>query len=141
MDFHMLLFHLLSLKLRTHKINSFPFLENIPKFHLDLCSPRYNNSSQVSYLGMNLGRGWNPNLEGSYLPEYSESEAEFWIQCISRCYLRPMQFLAPEPFPIQRYREFTKMYKFQYLGFFQLGVKLGFEFLEFHPTKNLELGL
>ena len=40
--------------------------------HLDLCSRRYNNSPQVSCLGMNPGRGWNPNLEESYLLEYSE---------------------------------------------------------------------
>ena len=32
------------------------------------------NSPQVSCLGMNPGRGWNPNLEESYLLEYSESE-------------------------------------------------------------------
>ena len=53
-------------------------MEYLHKFHLDLCSPIYSNYPQVFYLGMNLGRGWNPNLEGSYLLEYSESEAEFW---------------------------------------------------------------
>ena len=63
------------------------FLEHLQEFHLDLCSPSYNNSAQVSCLGMNSRRGWNPNLEGSYLPEYRESEAEFWTQCTSGFYL------------------------------------------------------
>ena len=56
------------------------FLEHLQELHLDLCSPIYSNFPQVSYLGMNSGRGWNPNLEGSYLPEYSESEAELLEQ-------------------------------------------------------------
>ena len=54
-----------------------PYLEHLVKFHLDLLIQRYCNSPQVSYLGMNSGRGWNPNLERTYLLEYSESEDEF----------------------------------------------------------------
>ena len=81
---------------------------NLPKFHLDLHSPRYSNSPQVSCLGMNPRRGWSPNLQGSYLKEYSESEAAFWIQCTSGFYLQPMQFLAPEPSPMSEYSESTK---------------------------------
>ena len=63
----MSLFHLLGLKLGTQKVQSIPFLEHLQKFHFDLRIPRYSNSPQVSYLGMNPGRGWNPNLEESYL--------------------------------------------------------------------------
>ena len=81
MDIHMSLLHILGLKLRQQKLKSISFLEYLYKFHLDLCRPRYSNSPQVSYLGMKLGRGWNPNLEGSYLLEYIESEVELWIQC------------------------------------------------------------
>ena len=85
---------------------------------------------------MNPGRGWNPNLEESYLLEYSESKVETWIKCSSRFYLRPMKFLAPEPFTILRYIEFTKTYQFQYLGFFQFGVKLGFDFPRVTPNQT-----
>ena len=67
MDFHVSLFHILGLNLRPKKVQSIPFLEHLHKFNLDLCGPRYRNSPQVSCLGMNLGRCWNPNLEGSYL--------------------------------------------------------------------------
>ena len=55
-------------------------MEHIAKFHLDLHIPRYRNFTQVSCLGMNQGRGWNPNLEESYLPEYSKSESEPFTQ-------------------------------------------------------------
>ena len=72
------LVHLLSLKFGPPKLKSIPFLENFQEFHLDLYSPSYSNSSQVSCLKMNSERGWNPNLEGSYLPEYTEYEAEVW---------------------------------------------------------------
>ena len=72
----MSLFHLVGMKLGPQKLQSIPFLEHLHKFHLDHRSPRYSNSPQVSYLGMNLG--WNPNLEGLYLLEYSEYEDEIW---------------------------------------------------------------
>ena len=102
----MSLVHRKILKFVLQKLKSMIFLENLPKFHLDLYRPRYNNSLQVSCLGMNFGRGWNPNLEGSYLPDYSKSEAEFWTQCKSRFYLRPLQFSALEPSPISGYSEY-----------------------------------
>ena len=51
-------------------------MEYLTKFHLEIRSPRYRNFPSVSYLGMNPGRGWNPDLEESYLPEYSEYEAD-----------------------------------------------------------------
>ena len=79
----------------TTKHNPVPFLEHIHKFNLDLSSPRYSNSPHVSCLGMNPGGGWNPNLEGSYLLGYSESEAVFWTQCKSGFYLRPVKVLGP----------------------------------------------
>ena len=47
-------------------------------------------------------------MEGSYLPEYSEYEAEFWIQCTNGFYLRPLKVVAPEPSPISGYSECTK---------------------------------
>ena len=74
---HVSLDHLLSLKIGPPKLQSVPFLEHLQEFYLDLCSPIYFNSPQVSCLGMNSGWGWNPNLEGSYLAEYSEYEDDF----------------------------------------------------------------
>ena len=56
-------------------------MEHLVKFHLDLRSQRYSNYPKVSCLGMNLGRGWNPDLEESYLPKYSEYEAEIVTKC------------------------------------------------------------
>ena len=79
---HMSLVDLLSLIFRSPKLKSVPFLKHLHEFHLDLCSPWYGNSLQVSCLGMNSGRGWNPNMEGSYLPKYGESGAKFWTQCM-----------------------------------------------------------
>ena len=104
----MSVFHILGLKLRKHKLKPGPFLEHIYKFHLDPGSPRYSTSTQVSYLGMNSGRGWNPNLEGSYLLEYSEYEAKFRTQCKSGFYIRPIQFLTLDPSSISGYGECTK---------------------------------
>ena len=65
---HVSLFHLLVLKLGPHKLKSVIFLEHLQEFNLDLCSPIYCRSPQVSCLWMISGRGWNPNLEGSYIP-------------------------------------------------------------------------
>ena len=62
----------------------------------------------MSCLGMNSGRGWNPNLEGSYIQEYSEYEADVWIQCSSVFYIWPLQISAPETSPILGYSECTK---------------------------------
>ena len=68
--------HLLSLKFVPQKVQSVPFLEHLEKFHLDLRSSIYSNYPEVTCLGMNPGRSWNPNLEESYLLEYSEYEVE-----------------------------------------------------------------
>ena len=108
----MSLFHLLGMKILPQKLKSMPYLENLAKFNLDLCSLRYCNYPYVSCLGMNPRRRWNPNLEESYLVEYSESEAEYWIQHTSRIYLRPVKVLALETSAIPRYNEFTKTYQF-----------------------------
>ena len=75
-------------------------------------SPRYSNSPHVSCLGMNPGRGYNPNLEGSYLPKYSEYEADVWTQDKYGFHLQDLKFSAPEPSQISRYRECTKTYQF-----------------------------
>ena len=69
---HVSLVHILSLTFRPQKLKSVPFLGHLQEFHLDLCIPIYCRYPQVSCLWMISGRGWNPNLERSYLPEYSE---------------------------------------------------------------------
>ena len=105
---HVSLFPILVLKFGPKKLNSMIFLENLQEFNLYLCIPIYSNFPQVSYLGMNPRRGWNPNLEESYLPEYSEYEAEFWTKCKSIFYLRPLKFLVREYSPISGYSDITK---------------------------------
>ena len=105
---HVSLVHILSLIFGTPKVRFGPFLELLQKFHLDLCSPIYFNSTQVSCLWLISGRGWNPNFERSYLPEYSESEADFWTQCSSGFFLRPLQLSASETSPISKYSDCTK---------------------------------
>ena len=45
---------------------------------------------------MNPGRGWNPDLEESYLQEYSEVEAEIFTNDTSRLYLQPVKISAPD---------------------------------------------
>ena len=57
---------------------------------------------------MNPGRGWNPELEESYIPEYSESEAETFRQGTSRIYLWSIKVLVVDLSPILRYNECTK---------------------------------
>ena len=93
------------------------YLEHLENFHLDLRSPRYSKSLYVSCLGINPGRGWNHDLEESYLPEYSEHEAKSFTQGTSRTYLRPISISVPDPSPISRYSECTKMTSFSLLGF------------------------
>ena len=66
---------------------------------------------------MNPGRGWKLDLVESYLPEYSESEAETFTKGTSGMYLRPIKVSAHEPSPISRYSECTKMTSFSLLGF------------------------
>ena len=70
---------------------------------------------------MNLGIGWNPDFEESYLPEYSESQDETFTQGTSRIYIHPVNFSVPDPSPILRYRECTKMTSFSLLGFYGPG--------------------
>ena len=117
-------------------LKSVPFLEHLQKFNLDLCILKDSNSLQVSCLGMNPERGWNPNLEGSYILEYSEYEAKNFTQGTWRIYLQPINVLAPDPSPILRYRKCTKTFCFSILGFFKPGVKLGFEFLRVLPNQK-----
>ena len=71
---------------------------------------------------MNHERGWNPNLEESYLVEYSEYEAKNFTHCTSGIYLRPVIVSAPDPSPISIYGESTKTTSFSILGF--LSIKL-----------------
>ena len=82
---------------------------------------------------MNLGRGWNPDLEESYLHEYSEYEAATFTQDTSGIYIWPVIVLAHDPSPISRYSECTKMTSFSLLGFF----KLGFDFPGVLPNQKL----
>ena len=84
----MSLFQFIGLKLLPHKLKYIPYLEHLAEFNLDLCIPQYRNSPQVSSLGMNPGRGWNLDLEETYLPEYSEFEAKIFTQGTSEFYLR-----------------------------------------------------
>ena len=67
---------------------------------------------------MNPGRGWNPDLEETYLPEYSESKDETFTKGTSGFYRRIVKYLAPETSPISRYSECTKTTSFSILGFF-----------------------
>ena len=66
---------------------------------------------------MNPGRGWNPDLEESYLREYSESEPETSTHGTSGIYFQLVNVSAPNPSPISRYSEFNKMTSFSLLGF------------------------
>ena len=70
---------------------------------------------------MNRGRGWNPDLEESYLPEYNKYEDEVFTQGTSGIYIRPVKVSCPKPSPISRYSECTKMTSFSLLGFFGPG--------------------
>ena len=44
---------------------------------------------------MNPGRGWNPDLEESYLPEYRESNPKMFTHGTLGYYIRPVKCLAP----------------------------------------------
>ena len=57
MECHVSHVYLLSLKFGILKLKSVKFLEHLQEFNLDIYRPSYRNSSQVSYLGMNYGRG------------------------------------------------------------------------------------
>ena len=77
---------------------------------------------------MNPRRGWNPDLEESYLPEYSESEDKSFTQFFAQTFIWPVKISASEPSPISRYSECTKTTSFSILWFFGPGVKLGSDF-------------
>ena len=69
---------------------------------------------------MNRGRGWNPDLEESYLLEYSEYEDESFTNGTSEIYLRPVNVSSPGHSPISRYGEIMKINSFGVLGFSRL---------------------
>ena len=86
---------------------------------------------------MNPGRGWNADLEESYLLECNEFEAETFTQSTSGIFLWHVKFSALEPSPISRYRECTKTTSLSILGFFRLRVKLGFDFPEISLNQKI----
>ena len=77
---------------------------------------------------MNPGRGWNPDLEETYLPEYRKYDDKCFTKGTSVFYLQVVKILAPDTSSILRYREFTKTTRFSILGFLRPRVKLGFDF-------------
>ena len=85
---------------------------------------------------MNPARGWNPDLEESYRPEYSESEAVIFTQGTSGFYIRPIKMSTLVPYSILIYSECTKTTIFSILGFFRPRVKLGFDFPGFSPNQK-----
>ena len=85
---------------------------------------------------MNPGRGWNPNLEETYLQEYTEYEDEISTQGTSGFYIRPVKILAPNTYPIKRYRKYTKTISFSIIGFLRPWVKLGFDFPIVSPNQK-----
>ena len=85
---------------------------------------------------MNLGRGWNLNLEESYLPEYSESEAEIFTQGTSIFYFWLVKIAVVDTSSILRYSECTKNTRFSILGLFRPEVKLGFDFPRVSPNQK-----
>jgi len=66
---------------------------------------------------MHPGRGWNLDLEESYLPKYSEYEAKTFTEGTLGIYLEPVKFSDREPSPISIYRKCTKTTCFSILGF------------------------
>ena len=70
---------------------------------------------------MNPRRGWSPDLEESYLPEYRNSKDENFTQGTARISLCPIKVSTSEPSPISRYSESSRITKFSLLGF--LGMK------------------
>ena len=79
---------------------------------------------------MNPGRGWNPNLEESYLPEHRESKTKIFTQGTLGFYIRIFKIWALDRASILIYSECTKTTNFSNLGFFRPRVKLGFDFPE-----------
>ena len=66
---------------------------------------------------MNPGRGWNPDLEESYLPEYNKSKVEMYTQYSTRMFIWPIKSSASDLSPILRYSKCTKTTSFSILGF------------------------
>ena len=66
---------------------------------------------------MNPGRGWNPDLEESYLPEYREYEAETFTKFKTQIFIRLVKILESDLSPISLYRESSRITKFSPLGF------------------------
>ena len=85
---------------------------------------------------MNPARGWNPDLEESYLPEYREFKAKGFTKGTQGFYLCCVKISATEPSSISRYSECTQTTSFSILGFFRPEVKLGFDFLEVLPNQK-----
>ena len=73
---------------------------------------------------MNLRRGWNLDLEESYLPEYTKSEDAIFTHGTSGIYLRSVKVSSSDPSPISRYSECTKTTSFSILGFYIRPVKV-----------------
>ena len=86
---------------------------------------------------MNPGRGWNPNLEISYHPEYSEYEDEvFGKNEHQDCIFDLFNFQLLSLCQAREIVNVPKLTSFSILGFFQLEVKLGFEFLKVSPNQK-----
>ena len=86
---------------------------------------------------MNLARGWNPDLEESYLLEYSEPEVEIFTHGTFGSYLWHIKISAPGPSSISQYSKCTKTTSFSILGFFRPRVKLGFDFPIVLPNQKI----
>ena len=69
---------------------------------------------------MNSGRGWNPELEESYLPDYSESEAETFTHGTWGFHIFIFKVVSPNPSPVARYSESPNMTSFSLLGFLSM---------------------
>ena len=66
---------------------------------------------------MNPRRGWNPDLEESYLLNYSEYEVEIFTKCTKRIFLGLIKISASEPSPISCYKESSRITRFSPLRF------------------------
>ena len=87
---------------------------------------------------MDLGRGWNPDLEESYLPKYRKYKAESYIYGTSGFYLRPVKISAHDTSLITIFSKCTKTTSFSILGFFRPGVQLGFDFPGVSPNQKYQ---
>ena len=83
----------------------------------------------MSCLGMNPGRRWNPNLKGSYLWDLVNMRLNFGHSVNQNFSFDICNLNLLVPCQSQYIYNVPKLTSFSILGFFQLGVKLGFEFL------------